>query len=49
MSGHPLYLLVFVTFLLVLAFVVWSLLSTKKSQLPGETKSGIGGPNDPMA
>ena len=49
MSSHPLYLLVFVTFLLVVAFLVWNLLSVKRNQKTGGKTSGIGGPNDPMA
>lgn len=47
MSGHPLYLLVFVTFLLFLGFLVWSKISTKRSQQGKQ--SGIGGPNDPIS
>jgi len=47
MSGHPLYLLAFLTFFLVLAFFGWSKISTKRSQ-QGKT-SGLGGPNDPLA
>jgi hypothetical protein len=49
MSTHPLYLLVFVTFLLVLAFLVWNLVSVRRHQKTGGKTSGIGGPNDPMA
>ena len=47
MSGHPLYLLVFATFLLLIGFLVWSKISTKRSQ-KGKT-SGLGGPNDPLS
>ena len=49
MSSHPLYLLVFVTFLLVIVFLGWNLLSVKRNQKTGGKTSGIGGPNDPMA
>jgi hypothetical protein len=47
MSGHPLYWLVFVTFLLLVAFLGWSKISTKRSQQGKQ--SGLGGPNDPLA
>jgi hypothetical protein len=49
MSTHPLYLLVFVTLLCVVAFLLWNLLSVKRHQQTGGKTSGIGGPNDPMA
>ena len=49
MSGHPLYLLAFVTFLLVIEFLGWNLLSVKRNQQTGGKASGIGGPNDPMS
>ena len=49
MSGHPLYLLVFATFILFIAFLVWSKISTKRSLETGGKTSGIGGPNDPLS
>jgi hypothetical protein len=49
MSGHPLYLLAFITFLLVIGFLGWNLLSVRRNQKTGGQTSGIGGPNDPMA
>ncbi len=45
---HPVYLLAFVTLLLVLGVADWSLWSTRRQQQPGETTSGPGGPNDPL-
>jgi hypothetical protein len=49
MSSHPLYLLVFATFILLLGFLGWSKLSVKRNQQTGGKTSGIGGPNDPLA
>lgn len=49
MSGHPLYFLVFATLFLLVAFLVWSKISTKRSQETGGKTSGIGGPNDPIS
>ncbi len=46
---HPVYALAFITFVLVLAFLVWNLLSVKKHQRTGGNTTGIGGPKDPMA
>jgi hypothetical protein len=46
---HPLSLLAFLTFLLVVGFLVWNLLSVKKHQKTGGDTTGLGGPNDPMA
>ncbi|MGD0102522.1 MAG: hypothetical protein ABSC06_00615 [Rhodopila sp.] len=46
---HPVYVLAFITFLLVLAFLVWNLLSLKEHQRTGGKITGIGGPNDPMS
>ena len=45
---HPLVLLPLATVILVILYLLWSFISTKKSQEPGND-SGIGGPNDPMA
>jgi hypothetical protein len=49
MPVHPLSLLVFFTFLLVLAFLVWNWLSVRRNQKTGGKASGIGGPNDPLS
>ena len=49
MSGHPLYWLVFATFLVLVAVLGWMKLSVKRNQQTGGNTSGIGGPNDPMA
>ena len=49
MSGHPLYWLVFATFVVLLGFLGWSKLSTKRSLETGGRTSGIGGPNDPLS
>jgi hypothetical protein len=49
MSIHPVYLLLFVTLLLVAAFAVWNLLSTRRQQKYGtDNISGPGGKNDPL-
>jgi hypothetical protein len=41
--------LAMVTFLLVLAFLAWSRMSTKRHQQHGEAATGIGGLRDPMS
>jgi hypothetical protein len=46
---HPLFLLAFATFAVVAGFGVWNYRSTRNLQNPDANKSGIGGPNDPMA
>jgi hypothetical protein len=50
MSGHPLYLLAFATFIVVLGFLFYNYISNKASQKTGGrgTSSGLGGPNDPL-
>lgn len=45
---HPVYILAFATFLLVLAFFGWNLLSTHRRIKHGRNVEGIGGANDPM-
>jgi hypothetical protein len=45
---HPVYTLAFVTFLLVIGFLIWNLLSVRRNQKHGDGATGIGGPNDPM-
>lgn len=49
MSAHPLYILAFATFLLLIGFLVWNLLSVKRRQKTHGHTTGIGGPNDPLA
>jgi hypothetical protein len=49
MSSHPLYWLAFLTFLLVLGFLIWNRVSVHRNQVTGGKTSGLGGPNDPMA
>ncbi len=49
MSNHPLYLLVFATFVLLIGFLVWNKLSIKRSLETGGKTSGLGGPNDPLS
>lgn len=49
MSGHPLFLLVLFTFVLLLGFLIWGKLSVKRNQQTGGNTTGIGGPNDPLA
>jgi hypothetical protein len=41
---HPLFLLAFVTFVLVVGFLVWNRMSTKRHKAPG-----VGGVNDPLS
>ena len=48
MSSHPLYILAFATFILVIGFAAWSYLSSHRHQQTGGRTSGIGGPNDPL-
>ncbi len=45
---HPVYVLAFLTLLIVAGLALWNLWSTKRQQQPGETTSGPGGPNDPL-
>lgn len=46
---HPLFLLAFATFLLVVGFGYWNYRSTRNINKAGENTSGIGGSNDPLA
>jgi hypothetical protein len=49
MSIHPVYLLLFVTLLLVAALAAWNLLATRRQQKHGtDNISGPGGKNDPL-
>ncbi len=49
MTFHPVYLLAFATFFLVVGFLVWNLISVRRNQKTGGKTSGLGGPNDPLA
>ena len=44
----PILLLALVTFVLVLAFLVWNRMSVAKNK-KSLTPAGVGGPNDPLA
>jgi hypothetical protein len=46
---HPVFILAFATFALIIGVLIWNIASTKKQQKTGGNTSGIGGPNDPMA
>lgn len=46
---HPVWILALVTFVLVLAAILWSLVSTRRRQATGGRTTGLGGPSDPMA
>jgi hypothetical protein len=46
---HPLFLLVFVTLLAVIAFGVWNWVSLRRHQQTGGNVSGFGGAADPMS
>jgi hypothetical protein len=37
------------TFVLLVAFLLWNRISTKRHHESGGTASGIGGPNDPLS
>lgn len=45
---HPLFLLAGLTFILIIAFLVWNLISTKRHRF-GKNPTGIGGAHDPLA
>jgi hypothetical protein len=45
---HPLFLLAFATFAIVVGFLVWTRMSTARHSF-GRKASGIGGVNDPLA
>jgi hypothetical protein len=49
MGVHPVWLLAFVTLIVVMGVGIWSWLSTKRHQQTGGKTSGLGGPNDPMS
>jgi hypothetical protein len=45
---HPLFLLAFATFALVVGFLIWTRVSTHRHSFRRDV-SGIGGPKDPLA
>jgi hypothetical protein len=45
---HPLFLLAFATFVVIIAFLVWNLLSAKRHRFSRDV-SGPGGSNDPLS
>jgi hypothetical protein len=45
---HPLFLLAFATFVIVVGFLAWNQISVKRHRF-GEKKTGIGGVNDPLS
>jgi hypothetical protein len=45
---HPLFLLAFATFALVVGFLIWTRMSTARHSFRRDV-SGVGGPNDPLA
>ena len=45
---HPLFLLVFATFVLVIGFLVWNKISVDRNKA-GQNTDGIGGPSDPLS
>jgi hypothetical protein len=45
---HPLFLLAFATFVLIVGFLAWSRLSTGRHRF-GRNPSGVGGPHDPIS
>lgn len=49
MPESPVFLLMLVTFVLVLVFLIWNYVSVRRNQKTGGKTSGLGGPNDPMA
>jgi hypothetical protein len=46
---HPVYILAFATFILIIGFLVWNLQSVRRHQKYGGKAKGIGGPNDPIS
>jgi hypothetical protein len=45
---HPIWLLAFVTFVLVAGFLIWTRMSTSRHRF-GRNPAGIGGVNDPLS
>jgi hypothetical protein len=48
MEMHPLFLLAFATFIVVIAFLIWSRMSATRHR-PGRRQTGVGGPADPIS
>jgi hypothetical protein len=46
---HPLFWLAILTFLLVAAWALWSLVATRRQMKYGDSARGIGSPQDPMS
>ena len=45
---HPVFILAFVTFLLLVGFLVWNIISTKRHRF-GRDVTGPGGSSDPLS
>ncbi len=45
---HPVFVLAFVTLLLVVAFGIWNVVGTRRQQKHGTDIPGPGGKNDPL-
>ena len=45
---HPIFILAFVTFLLIAAFLVWNVISTKRHKFNADV-AGPGGSSDPLS
>ncbi len=48
MPLHPLFWLAAITFLIVISFAAWNLISTRRRQKYGKNVGGMGGKNDPL-
>ena len=48
MPSHPLFWLAGATFLILLAVLIWNLISTRRRQKYGKNVKGLGGDNDPL-
>ena len=46
---HPVYLLAFLTFGLIIAYLVWNRISTGRHKFGPNNPAGLGGENDPIA
>ena len=49
MFDSPLLWLALATFLVIIGYLVWNLISVRRLQKHGPNVSGIGGPNNPMS
>jgi hypothetical protein len=45
---HPLFILPVATFILLVGYLIWNYISTKRNLETGGDVSGLGGPKDPM-